>query len=145
MADAEKSPQKTESMCALLDVTARTRHRNGKIRRDFVLIVVFCFNRAHRPEIATCKCDPNKKNGKFGGARESLIFAFEIPTEIMEQTNLCSDPPKNTPAQQTTNPATDGSSKHRPNRHSGVAQSSTPQPRSEPDQRQETRHPLPGI
>ena len=26
MADAEKSPQKTESMCALLDVTARIRH-----------------------------------------------------------------------------------------------------------------------
>jgi len=40
MADAEKSDQKTESMCALLDVTARTRHRNGKLRRDFVLIVV---------------------------------------------------------------------------------------------------------
>ena len=38
MADAEKSDQKTESMCALLDVTARTRHRNGKIRRDFFLI-----------------------------------------------------------------------------------------------------------
>ena len=35
MADAEKSDQKTESMCALLDVTARTRHRTGKIRRDF--------------------------------------------------------------------------------------------------------------
>ena len=32
MADAEKSPEKTESMCALLDVTARTR----QVRRHFL-------------------------------------------------------------------------------------------------------------
>ena len=44
-----------------------------------------------------------------------------------------------------TDPETYGSSKHQPNRHFGVAQSSTPPPQAEPRQRQEARQPPPCI
>ena len=59
MADAEKSPQKTESMCALLDVTARIRH-----------VLILC-------DVHPCNADARARDDRYCFKKSSLASTCE--------------------------------------------------------------------